>query len=57
MMCLTEYDEAETMNMFKEEARQEEHNSSVRKLAEHYVKENPSLSMEEALKKASDILK
>ena len=65
MMCLTEYDEAETMNMFKEEGRLEgrqegrleEHNSSVRKLAEHYVKENPSLSMEEALKKASDILR
>ncbi len=23
IMCLTEYDEAETMNMFKEEGRQE----------------------------------
>ena len=31
-MCLTEYNEAETMNMFKEEGREEERVETVEKL-------------------------
>ena len=31
-MCITEYDEVRTMNMFKEEGREEGELSSIRKL-------------------------
>ena len=56
MLCLTEYDEAETMGMFKEEGRQEGIQHSIEKLAKHLMSENPELSEEDAVSQAKKII-
>ena len=43
-MCITEYDEAKTMNMFKEEGREEEKIFSIRKMMK-----NLKLTAEQAM--------
>ncbi len=64
MICLTEYNEAETMNMFKEEGRlegleagrRENRQEDLRKLASHLMSRDPDLSEDEAMKQAQEIL-
>ncbi len=56
MMCLTEYDEAETMNMFKEEGREEAFAESAQKMAAYLLSKDASLSAEDALKEATRII-
>ncbi len=73
MICLTEYNEAETMNMFKEEGRlegleagrregietgrRENRQEDLRKLASHLMSRDPDLSADEAMNQAQEILK
>ena len=67
-MLLEEYDEAEIEELFKEEGRREgriegrregkaeEKKQSITKLATHYISNAPSLSEEDAVKMATEIL-
>ncbi len=55
MICLTEYNEAETMNMFKEEGREEGRREAAQNLAVYLMSEDASLSEEEELEKAIEI--
>ena len=67
-MLLEEYDEAEIEELFKEEGRREgriegrregkaeEKKQSITKLATHYISNDPSLSEEDAVKMATEIL-
>ncbi|MCR5702839.1 MAG: hypothetical protein K6G76_11940 [Lachnospiraceae bacterium] len=55
-MLLEEYDEAEIEELFKEEGRREGKSESITKLATHYISNDPSLSEEDAVKMATEIL-
>ena len=59
-MCLTECNEAETMALLKEEGREEGRQEgidiSVKKLMSHLLQQDPSLTEEEALRRAKEIL-
>ncbi len=57
MICLTEYNEAETMNMFKEEGRLENQQEAEHKLADHLMSQDPTLSQDEAKARAKEILR